>query len=122
MKKYIVLAVLILFVSGMAFASTAVEKVDDYSAKFTVSNVQEKDGVKTTITSEKVFTLEELTQAKAQSETALKSWQDEKKKAEDNIVVQTAQIKLWDDAITEFKAKGIVEKPKEEVKPIAEQE
>ncbi len=91
-----------------------VEKVDDYSAKITISNVNEKDGIKTTVSQEKVFTLEELSQAKTASESASKSWQDEKKKCEDNIVQQTTQIALWDSLIKKCEAEGIKVKATEE--------
>lgn len=96
---------------GICFAEEVVEKIDDYSAKITISSVADKDGVKTTVSQEKVFTLEELNTAKAQSESALQSWQAEKIKAEENITVQAAQVALWEKLIDDCKAAGVIDKP-----------
>ena len=108
----------LIFFAIKCFAEETVIKVDDYSAKITISSVNDKDGVKTTISQEKVFTLDELNTAKTASEAALKSWQDEVKKCEDNITLQTNQITLWQKLIDKCKTTGIVSKPT--VKPEVE--
>ena len=91
--------------------SESVEKVDDYSAKITLSNVTDKEGVKTTVTQERVFTLDDLITAKQMSETALKSWQDNKVKVDENILIQTNQIALWAKLIKDCEDAGVVKKP-----------
>lgn len=102
----------IIFFTVKCFAEPIVEKVDAYSAKITISNVSDKDRVKTTVSQEKIFTLDELLTAKTASETALKSWQDEAQKSQENITIQTNQIALWASLIDQCKASGIIEKPK----------
>ena len=113
----LVLGVLI-FLAVKCFAEETVLKVDDYSAKITISNITEKDGVKTTLSQERVFTLTELNTAKSMSENALKSWQDAKVKADENIVIQTNQIALWQSLIDECILQGIIEKPEPIEQPI----
>jgi len=110
----IALLVAILLIATPVFATELVEKVDDFSAKITISNVNEKDGVKTTVSQEKVFSLDELLTAKIASETALKSWQDEATKAQENITLQTTQIALWSKLIAECEKQGIKAKVVEE--------
>jgi hypothetical protein len=125
MFKRILVVVLAVLMCTVSYAGVAekVDKIDEYSGRLTVTNIVERDGVKNTNIQEKVFTVDELNQAKAMSEQALKSWQDKKKECDDNIALQQEQIALWDRQIAEFGKQGIISKPKEEVKasePIAE--
>ncbi len=108
------LLVALLLISTSVFATETVEKISDTQAKITISNVSDKDGVKTTLSQEKVFTLDELNAAKALSENALKSWQDEATKAQENITLQTTQIALWSKLIAECEKQGIKAKVIEE--------
>ena len=108
------LLVAILLIATPVFATELVEKVDDFSAKITISNITDKDNIKTTISQEKIFTLDELLTAKTASETALKSWQDELTKSQENITIQTNQIALWQKLIDDCKTAGIIEKPIEQ--------
>jgi len=89
----------LIFFAVKCFAEETVPKIDPYTASITVSSTNIKDGTETTVSQKRNFTLDELLTAKTASETALKSWQDEKKKAEDNITLQTTQIELWSKLI-----------------------
>lgn len=122
MKSLVVIVgtIVVIILFGVLLASAEepkIKKLDNYSARITISNVNEKEGVKTTVSQEKTFTLEELTKARAMSEGALKSWQDESVKCNENIALQTNQVALWDKLIVDTKAAGIIEKPTLE-KPI----
>ena len=116
--KYLcfVVATVIMLSANLCFSTETVEKVDGYSAKVVISNITDREGLKTTVTQERVFTLEELQHGKAASEKALASWQDEAKKVADNITIQTSQVALWQRLIDEYAKQGIIEKPKEEPK------
>ena len=109
--KWIVFTVIasMIMIYGVCFAEPKVEKIDNYKAKITLSNTTDKEGVKTTVTQEKTFTLKELEAGKVASETALKSWVDNKVKCDENIAIQTAQVALWDKLIADTKALGIIE-------------
>lgn len=109
------LLVALLLVSTVVSAQEPiVTKVDDFSAKIVISNTNDKDGVKTTVSQEKIFTLDELLTAKTASETALKSWQDEATKAQENITLQTNQIALWAKLIKDMTDLGCISKPIEQ--------
>ena len=110
-----------IFGVAICFAEPVVEKVDNYKAKITLSNTTDKDGVKTTVSQEKTFTLKELEAGKVASETALQSWVDAKVKAEENIAIQTAQVALWDKLIADTKASGVIEEPVEPIKEPVEE-
>jgi len=92
-----------------------VEKINEFSAKVTISNIKQDKDVKTTVTQEKIFSLDELNSAKTASETALKSWEDNKIKCDENIAIQTEQVALWDRLINESVKQGVVVKPIEKI-------
>jgi len=113
MKRLIWLVVIgLIFGLGTrdCFSAETVVKVDDYSANITISETNEVDGVRTSISREKRFTLKELEESKSSAEAALKSWQEEKVKAETNIAEQTNRVAMWDRLILEAKNLKIIEK------------
>jgi len=113
MKSFLAILI-VLGLSVPVWAEETVTKLDANSVRITISNVSDKEGVKTTISQEKTFTLDELTSAKSASESALKSWEDAKKKADENIAIQTEQVALWDRLIAESTKQGIVSAAKVE--------
>lgn len=113
-KDFLFIAIFIFIVTFAikSFAEETVEKVDDYTAKITISSTTEKDGIKTFLSQEKNFTLDEIKKSKSQAEQALKSWQDKMVEAEKNIRIQTdEQIAMWDRLLIEMAKKEIIEKP-----------
>ena len=118
----LVAGAIIIYAVNLAFAEETVTKVDEYSAKIVITSVTENAKMKNTNTQEFTATLDELNYAKTASEQALKSWQDEKKKCEANITLQTNQLALAQRLIDEATKQGVVVKPVEEVNPVEGEE
>lgn len=112
----LVLIMTILLMSTQCLADEQISKVDEYTAKVTITNIAEKDDVKTTLSQEKNFTLAELKERKASAEGSLASWQKAKAETEANITKQTEQIALWDRLIKSFGDQGIIDKPEPVIK------
>ncbi len=106
----LILAVLVFCAVKTCRAEETVEKIDENTVKVTISSVNEKEGVKTTLSQERNFTLEGLLERKAASEKALQSWQDVKIKAEENIALQTAQVAMWERLLANSEGLGVVAK------------
>ena len=113
--KILLIAVL-MFVATRCLADEQISKVDEYTGKITITNIAEKDDVKTTLSQEKNFTLAELKERKTQSEASLASWQKAKAETEANITKQTEQVALWDRLIKSFGDQGIIDKPEPVIK------
>ena len=112
----LVVGAIIVFCVNQAFGEPVITKVDEFNAKVVVSNVSEKEGTKTTVSQERNFSLEEVTRASEATDTALKSWQDEKVKCDENIAIQEKQKALWKSIKDEMILQGVQEKPIEEPK------
>ena len=107
----LLLIMIVLLVATQCLADEQISKVDKYTAKVIITNIAEKDDVKTTLSQEKNFTLAELNERKASAEGSLASWQKAKAETEANITKQTEQIALWDRLIAGFGDQGIIDKP-----------
>ena len=107
----LLLIMIVLLVATQCLADEQISKVDKYTAKVIITNIAEKDDVKTTLSQEKNFTLAELNERKASAEGSLASWQKAKAETETNIIKQTEQIALWDRLIKGFGDQGIIDKP-----------